>query len=648
MEKSNKASCALADGTELRGGDYVIDSVLGTGGFGITYLAHEPLLERYVAIKEFFPTGCRRDGTQLAPDGDWTSGLLQEFRRGFLREGRMLARLSHPGIVPIYSVFEENNTACLVMEHIQGRTLRDYLSSQKGRLPAAEAVGLILQAAEALAVIHSAGLLHRDLKPANMMLRPDGRLILIDFGSAREISPDRRKHTSLLTHGYAPFEQYDEYGVFGPPTDIYALSAVLYHLLTGRLPLNAISRRNGMALPSPREMLVEIPAQISMAVMQGLEMEPQKRPSSARELIGLLTTARRFVGGESDPGADAGDCADSEAPNLIETEIIKDLDRPIRPGRPAPIPILGRTECPSNTPALGCLHTLRGHAGAVDCVRWSLDGSSIVSVGRDNSVRTWDPATGEPRMVINSHGAANSVDFSPDGRRIASGNRNIELLIWDAETGMIDSRLAGHTKSLYSVAWSAQSGLLASGSADRTARIWDCESGQTMSVLAAHKDRVTSVSWNPSGSMLATAGDDRTVSIWDASEGRLIHMLQGRMTAIASVCWSPDGRRIAAAGHSAGSVWIWDVEGEWLEYELSIEPDKPLFAVFSVSWRSGGAELAFACQDGSLQIWDSELKRAVHVLRAHSQAVRSVAWSPDGTRLATGSDDHTIQIWAIP
>src|SRR5437879_819017 len=145
MQRSSKTSLALPDRAKLRGGAYIIEAVLGTGGFGITYLATEPLLERYVAIKEFFPTGCRRQETLLTTDGDWTSDLLQEFRRSFLREGRLLARLSHPGIVPIFSVFEENNTAYLVMDHVEGRTLRDYLATNKGRLPVEEAVGLVRQ-----------------------------------------------------------------------------------------------------------------------------------------------------------------------------------------------------------------------------------------------------------------------------------------------------------------------------------------------------------------------------------------------------------------------------------------------------------------------------------------------------------------------
>ena len=279
----------LPSGARLRGGGYVIESCLGTGGFAITYRARDTGLDHLVAIKELFPVGCVRSGQRITGGPGWTREDLDAYRQRFLQEGRTLARLHHPGIVTVHSVFEENGTDYLVMKLVEGETLESYAKRHGGRLGVEQAVQLVRKAGEALSVVHEAGLLHRDVKPANILRQADGLVVLVDFGAAREFLPDAvLSQTVIITHGYAALEQYTREGKRGPYSDVYGLAATLYCLLTGHTPAEAPARAGGAALPSPRELRPEVPAAISEGVMRGLSLRAEGRPQSVGELLRAL------------------------------------------------------------------------------------------------------------------------------------------------------------------------------------------------------------------------------------------------------------------------------------------------------------------------------------------------------------------------
>lgn len=237
----------LNPGSVLQGGKYRIERVLGQGGFGITYLAIQSGLERKVAVKEFFMKElCNRDESTshvtLGNAGSRES--VSRFREKFLKEARNIARLNHPNIVRIIDVFEENGTAYYVMEYAENGSLADKVQ-REGYLSEPVATRYILQVAKALDYIHQQRMNHLDVKPANIMLNEKDEPVLIDFGLSKQYDATTGNQTSTtpigISEGYAPMEQYKQGGVgaFSPETDIYALGATFFKLLTGVTPPSA-------------------------------------------------------------------------------------------------------------------------------------------------------------------------------------------------------------------------------------------------------------------------------------------------------------------------------------------------------------------------------------------------------------------------
>ena len=281
----------LTKGVRLQNNAYAIGEVLGQGGFGITYKGGDLSLRRYVALKEFFPQGCVRQGNQVVPGGDLSAADYAGVKAKFIEEARTLARFSDPGIVRVFGVFEENNTAYMAMEFLEGSTLSKRIS-EVGVLDEAEAVSIAEKIGGALAVVHAAGLIHRDLKPDNICLTKDGRVVLIDFGTARAFASGKTvKQTTMLTPGYAPLEQYGQQARFGPYTDIYALAATLYHAVTGQVPPQATDRAAGVELKAPRELNSKLSRTLSDALVWAMQVKAAERPQSIREFLDAMKTS---------------------------------------------------------------------------------------------------------------------------------------------------------------------------------------------------------------------------------------------------------------------------------------------------------------------------------------------------------------------
>lgn len=279
----------LSPGACLANGEYRIKQPLGQGGFGITYQGIDTRLNRAVAVKEFFPEGCWREGSTVVSAGRWNSDTYSNAKQKFLLEGQTLGQFNHPGIVQVFYYFEENNTAYMVMEYLRGRTLAELLKQRQGKLSEAKALKHIAKVGEALEILHQAQFLHRDIKPDNIMLADDGRVVLIDFGAARDFTTNcTTRYTTMLTPGYAPLEQYGRALKYGAFTDIYALGSTLYHLLTGEAPVSAIERAAGVELKTVRQIVPQISAHVSEAIARAMIMDVTERLQSVRQFLDLL------------------------------------------------------------------------------------------------------------------------------------------------------------------------------------------------------------------------------------------------------------------------------------------------------------------------------------------------------------------------
>ena len=262
---------------------YRIISILGSGGFGITYLAEHELLGQKVAIKEFFMDGCvRADAGDISYQSTKTD-LFVDFKARFKTEAQTLAKFKHPSIVRVTDIFEENGTSYFVMDCIEGQTLKEWVQ-QNGAMPLKMATNYLKQIIGALEEVHAKDMLHRDIKPDNIMISNNGTAVLIDFGAARNfISEHTQTNTGIYTPGYAPKEQYAS-GKLDARTDIYGLCATFYYTLTAQKPIDAISRFPDDSLASLSQIDSYIPEWLSQLIMKGLSPDMKNRFSSVAEM----------------------------------------------------------------------------------------------------------------------------------------------------------------------------------------------------------------------------------------------------------------------------------------------------------------------------------------------------------------------------
>lgn len=309
-------------GATLQNGKYRIVRVLGQGGFGITYLAVHTLLEKEVAIKEFFPKElCDRDETtsHISVLSKSKVGFVDKLRNKFVKEARNIAKLNHPGIIKIQDVFEENDTAYYVMDYIEGMSLSNLVKS-KHILPQKVALKYILGVADALSYIHEHKMMHLDVKPANIMVRAsDEQTILIDFGLSKQYDSEGNQTSTTptgISHGYAPMEQYNEGGVteFSPQTDEYSLAATLLFTLTGEQPPQAANIiEDGINIPN------DVDQEISEAITKAMSPSRKKRYSSVKEFADAID-----VLGRNNASKGNGESSDSFDNNYDFSSIVGD------------------------------------------------------------------------------------------------------------------------------------------------------------------------------------------------------------------------------------------------------------------------------------------------------------------------------------
>ncbi|MEG4283836.1 protein kinase [Microcoleus sp. A006_D1] len=270
----------LASATALQQGKYTINATLGIGGFGITYRATQTHLNQTVVLKTL------NESLRQHPES-------AQFQQQFIAEAQRLSRCQHSNIVRVIDFFEEAGQSFIAMDYIPGKTLAQIVETDQP-LPEAQALHYIRQIASAVSAVHHSGLLHGDIKPENMIRQADSHIVMLtDFGIARDFTAGTKQtHTNLLSPGYAPIEQYLYDGKCTPATDVYAIAATLYYLLSGVPPV-AAPLRDRIPLTELRQFQPNLSPGIERAILQGLETDPHKRPQTVENWLTMLQEKER-------------------------------------------------------------------------------------------------------------------------------------------------------------------------------------------------------------------------------------------------------------------------------------------------------------------------------------------------------------------
>lgn len=523
--------------TELAGGRYRVLESVGRGGFGVSYRAFDSQRQQPVALKEHLPWGCRRSGLQVFR-GDLSAQEFSDCLRRFQREVECLRSLCHPGIVGVRDAFEQNGTAYLCMDWVEGRPLQ----------PGDRLECWLPQVAESLAYLHSQGLVHGDLKLSNMLLRDDGRIVLIDFGNCR---PNlTRATTAIVSHGYSPPELYSTATFWGPASDIYALAACALEVLTGSAPPAAAERLAGQPLPPGLE----------PALTRALHLDPAGRfrdvdsfcqallgesrpggPPPHKGWIRALAACPRgklLASGGEDRSLRVWDTTRSlsfkwgEAPGWVRALAFTAPDRLL---------VLAERHC-----------SVWGPEGVQASLKLPAVGLSLIAqggrawVGDDHGwvhELTLDPLTYR-RGFQACTGAVTGLDIQRQHLACAGGEERIPL--WDLDSGQLLEKLKGHRAAVRCLQFANET--LFSGGADQAVLEWDWAEGRQRR-LGACSGTIWCLLNTPAG--LVSGDGAKQVLAWNATGSRPLGRHQGEVRCLAYL----DGQ-VFSAGQD-GCILAW-------------------------------------------------------------------------------------------
>ena len=615
---------ALEPGSSLA--EYTLESVLGHGGFGITYLARDTSLGSFVAIKEYLPQEiATRDkrGTMVIPHA--SRDAIKHYHWGlktFVKEARALARFKHPNIVRVLRFIEANGTAYTVMEYEQGQTLAQHLKSSRQRLDEPTLFRIIMPILNGLHEVHEAKLLHLDIKPENIYIRRDGNPMLIDFGSARQaMTESTQSRRMTLTHGYAPIEQYPDKGKLGPWSDVYAIGATMYRCTCGRRPQDSIDRYRAVLdyKVDPLKAAVQAGAKhyrpaLLECVDWAMQIHAKDRPQSARELQDSLM---------GHGGRNRGTTGRSSTPKHVAPTIAP-ARRTARPRRSA-----------LNRRGIATLALVAALAVLV-WSQWSqlMEALTMLSVSLKTPARE-GAATDDPSAVPTSKAPAQTTSSAGADSGKAQGPPSAS-----STPSTLRQVLGGHGDWIQAIAFAPAGQRLATASNDRTIRLWDTGTGTWVATLKQGY-AVTAIAYSPDGHRLATAGVDGVVRLWDARAASALGPLESSTTyPLFAVAYSPDGRTIAAAGKDR-AVYIWDAASGKTRHTLEGHTGE----INALAFMPGGRELVSAGGDRVIRLWNVDTGQAIATLSSHKDVVQALASSADGRWLASGDAGHTIRIW---
>jgi WD40 repeat protein/Flp pilus assembly protein TadD/tRNA A-37 threonylcarbamoyl transferase component Bud32 len=686
---------------------YEILGELGRGGMGVVYKARQIKLNRLVALKMIL-AGANADPQQ---------------RERFRAEAEAVAQLQHPYIVQIYEISEHNDCPFFSLEFVDGGSLAEKLTGapQPPRL----AAHLIRLLALAMHSAHQKGIIHRDLKPGNVLLAAPNELVsgadslhaemqaafrlygipkITDFGLAKHLDVQSQTRTGAIlgTPSYmAPEQAEGRAHAIGPATDVYGLGAILYEMLTGRLPFESDSSLTTIRqllsqdpLP-PSQLHPKVPRDLETICLKCLEKEPAKRYHSAEDLAEDL---RRFLSDQPIEARPTGwwgrsikwtrrhptkatvigvlilaaltlltvggfyhlrleyAVAQSQQ-NLIRLHVFQGTSAMnAGDGFTALLWFTEALRLDAGTPAHEEAHRQRiaaleqslprprqlwVHEEAVNEVRFSPDGRRVLTAGDDGKVYLWDSETGQGALPpLNAGSPVVFALFSRDGQHIAAACSDGSVRIWNIGGAGVSPVVLNTPDKLYWIDFSPDGRQLVTAS-DKMARVWDTATGKALPGDLQHSGAVNVALFSPDGRWLATAGDDGLVHLWDAATRQVAPVVLSHDRAVLCLVFSPDSKQIAS-GSADTTAQVWNVaDGSPVGPRLRHREH-----VLHVDFSPFGRRLLTCGEGGGAMIWRvADGEPLVEPMR-HKSVIRWAVFSPDGCSVATAGDDNSARVWS--
>ena len=644
-------------------GQFDIVEEVGRGGMGIVLRAHDPCLQREVAVKVLDP--------QLADN--------EVARQRFCREARAAAAFTHDNLVAVHQVDEDEASGLpyIVMQLVTGESLEQRIR-RAGKMTPVEVARLGQQAAAGLAAAHAGGLIHRDIKPGNILLEKDtDRVKLTDFGLARAAMDVKLTRTGFVagTPLYMAPEQARGDSV-DARSDLFSLGSVLYEAAAGnapfdgKTPLVVLNRVTDETQPPLRNVSPDVPVWLSDVVDRLLEKKPDDRFQTAQEVADIFTAelARIHTGLAPEPDGLCG--AGSSAYARRRHVCWKAVSRAVIPWvggmvvgllaaalliPPRTIPGENISSQPTGPvereldPGPPPLYSVGGKAGPVWSVSFTPDGHSIVVGSENGLVKFID--TGKRafnRSFSRVSGTVWAVDAAGDGKSVAVVTDNAEVRVYDLNRNETEARSLPHPTSARTAAFNADGSKLATGDRNSTLRVWDMATSVPLE-LVGHTGTIYGVAFSPDGSHLVSGGSDGAVKLWKLADYKVggtntalplkLELHEGPVYAVA---FSPDRDepRVASAGWDQ-TVRVWNARNGEQTQILRHAGD-----VWSVTFSRDGRLLASASQDGTVKVWDVTTGAERQTFRM-ARPVYSVRFSPDGRTLASAGRDGTVRVWEV-
>ncbi|MEW6491034.1 MAG: serine/threonine-protein kinase [Cyanobacteriota bacterium] len=586
----------------------------------------------------------------------------------FRQEAMVLSQLNHPGIPRVepdgyFQFFPKNSTEpvhCIIMEKIDGLNLKQWMN-QQGNHPISEkqALNWLKQLAEILHLVHQKNYFHRDIKPENIMIRSNGRLVLIDFGTARELTftyladvGGAGSVTKISSTGYTPPEQEKGHAV--PQSDFYALGRTFVYLLTGKQatdpqiydPLNDTCNW--------RQLAPHISEPLANFVDKLMAPTAAKRHKNTQEILDELTNLSQEI----------------NSPQLV-TNLQKQTSIQIPPDSstatktfntiPKKWIIAGiatltvicggyaiRLYQHPNPQSvqfqnLSFVKPLQGHLSYINSLTFNHEGNKLFSSSADKTIKIWDIDTGKFIQNFNGHDSSvNYLVLSPDGQKLYSASADKTIKVWDIDTGKEIQTLKGHTSSVNYLVLSPDGQNLFSASADKTIKIWDIATGKVIRPLAGHTSFVNSLAISPDGQKLYSASADKTIKVWDIPTGKELDTLRGHTSSVNYLTISPDGQKLYSASADK-TIKVWDIA---TGQEIKQLKDSSFVNFLVIN--PDGQTLMSSNADKEIKVWNLSTGQVIHTFTGPSQPINYFAISSDWQTIATGTSDKIIKIWRVP